>query len=94
MEQIYWAWADGDGVYINKAESFTEIILEVIDYYMDDCDKVVSLFDEHMIKIHITRDSKQQEYFVNSNDHDVSMFLDEISTEFCREDMFCLRSNF
>jgi hypothetical protein len=94
MENIYWAWADGDGVYINKAESFTEIILEVIEYYMDDYDKVDSLVEEHMIKIHITQDSKQQEFCIKSNDHDVSNFLDEISAKFYREDMFCIRSDF
>jgi hypothetical protein len=93
MEKIYWAWADCDGVYINKAESFNEIILEVIDYYLEDCDKVVTQTEGHMIKIYITQDSKQQEYFVKSNDHDVSEFLDEMSVEYCREDMFCIRSD-
>ena len=36
MKAYVWAWADGDGNYINQAESLREILEEILEYYFDE----------------------------------------------------------
>ena len=67
MSKYVWAWADGEGNYINEAENLSDILNEVLEYYSCDYEdfKIDESGDRFLIQIDTDEQSHRYEIKVD-----------------------------
>ena len=92
MKDYVWAWADGEGNYINKAESLREILDQILEYYFDDESdyKIEEVNSKFLINIAIDEQPLQYEIDVESGA--LCEFLNELAELVDRPDKFDISS--
>ena len=92
MKAYVWAWADGDGNYINQAESLREILDQILEYYFDDESyyKIEEVESKFLINVAIDNQSLQYEIDIESGA--LCEFLNELAESVDRPDKFDISS--
>ena len=92
MKAYVWAWADGEGNYINKAESLREILDQVLEYYFDDeSDYKIEEVDSKFL-INIAIDEQPLQYEIDVESGALCEFLNELADLVDRPDKFDISS--
>ena len=92
IKAYVWAWADGEGNYINQAESLREILDQILEYYFDDESdyKIEEVNSKFLINIAIDEQPLQYEIDVESGA--LCEFLNELAELVDRPDKFDISS--
>ena len=92
MKAYVWAWADGEGNYINEAESLREILEQILEYYFDDESdyKIEEAGSKFLINVFI--DDQSLQYKINIESGAVCEFLNELAELVDRPDKFDISS--
>ena len=92
IKAYVWAWADGEGNYINQAESLREILDQILEYYFDDESdyKIEEVNSKFLINIAIDEQPIQYEIDVESGA--LCEFLNELAELVDRPDKFDISS--
>ncbi len=92
IKAYVWAWADGEGNYINQAESLREILDQILEYYFDDESdyKIEEVNSKFLINIAIDEQPLQYEIDVESGA--LCEFLNELAEMVDRPDKFDISS--
>ena len=92
MKAYVWAWADGEGNYINEAESLREILEQILEYYFDDESdyKIEEAHSKFLINVAIDDQSLQYEIDIESGA--LCEFLNELAELVDRPDKFDISS--
>ncbi len=93
-EKLIWSWFDGDGVYVNHAESLEDIIEEIFEYYFDEAAVVTIKKTEHHFEIEVCDEetgSKNLCKIKNCNSA-VAEFLKLIASKEGRPDEFSIKT--
>ena len=92
MKAYVWAWADGEGNYINEAESLREILEQILEYYFDDeSDYKIEETDSKFL-INVVIDEKPLQYQIDIESGALSEFLNELAELVDRPDKFDISS--
>jgi hypothetical protein len=87
-----WAWADGEGNYINKAESLREILDQILEYYFDDeSDYKIEEVDSKFL-INFAMDDQSLKYEIDIEPNALCEFLNELAELVDRPDKFDISS--
>ena len=79
MKAYVWAWADGEGNYINQAESLREILEQILEYYFDDeSDYKIEEVDSKFL-INVAIDDQSLKYEINIETDALCEFLNELA---------------
>ena len=93
MTTYVWAWADGEGNYINEAESLREILDQILEYYFDDeSDYKIEELDSKFF-ITVVTDEKPIQYEIDIDPNALSEFLNELAMLVDRSDKFDIWTN-
>ncbi len=67
MKKYVWAWADGEGNYINEAKNLSDILHEVLEYYSCDYEdfKIDESDDRFLIQIDTDKQTHRYEFKVD-----------------------------
>ena len=88
MKAYVWAWADGEGNYINKAESLREILDQILEYYFDDeSDYKIEEVDSKFL-INFAMDDQSLRYEIDIEPNALCEFLNELAELVDRPDKF------
>ena len=92
MSTYVWAWADEDGNYINHADSLSDILNEVLEYYSCDYDdfNIVEKDGKFLIQIDIDQESTRHAIEINATA--LSEFLNQQARLVGRPDKFTVQS--
>jgi hypothetical protein len=92
MKAYVWAWADGEGNYINKAESLREILEQILEYYFDDESdyKIEEAGSKFLINVVIGEKPLQYEIDIESGA--LCEYLNELAELVDRPDKFDISS--
>jgi len=92
MKAYVWAWADGEGNYINQAESLREILEQILEYYFDDeSDYKIEEVDSKFL-INVAIDDQSLKYEINIETDALCEFLNELAELVDRPDKFDISS--
>ena len=93
MTTYVWAWADGEGNYINEAESLREILEQILEYYFDDESdyKIEEAGSKFLINVVI--DEKPLQYEIDIDSGSLCEFLNELAMLVDRPDKFDIWTN-
>ena len=92
MKAYVWAWADGEGNYINQAESLREILEQILEYYFDDeSDYKIEEADSKFL-FQVTLDQQVVDYQIDCEINALREFLNEIADRVDRPDKFDILS--
>jgi siroheme synthase (precorrin-2 oxidase/ferrochelatase) len=92
MKAYVWAWADGEGNYINQAESLREILEQILEYYFDDeSDYKIEEIDRKFL-IDVAIDDQSLKYEINIEPDALCEFLNELAELVDRPDKFDISS--
>ena len=95
MKKYMWSWYDGEGCYVNKADSIQEILETVLTYYFDpnedgsEC-KVQVVETNGTFEISLQREDDVERHEIEASEDAVIEFLNEAARNECRQDMFNL----
>ena len=79
MKAYVWAWADGEGNYINQAESLREILDQILEYYFDDeSDYKIEEVDSKFL-INVAIDDQSLKYEIDIKPNALCEFLNELA---------------
>ena len=92
IKAYVWAWADGEGNYINQAKNLREILDQILEYYFDDESdyKIEEVNSKFLINIAIDEQPLQYEIDVESGA--LCEFLNELAEMVDRPDKFDISS--
>jgi hypothetical protein len=92
MKAYVWAWADGEGNYINQAESLREILEQILEYYFDDESdyKIEEAGSKFLINVSI--DDQSLQYKIDIESGALCEFLNELAELVDRPDKFDISS--
>ncbi len=92
MKAYVWAWADGEGNYINEAESLREILEQILEYYFDDESdyKIEEAGSKFLINVFI--DDRPLKFESDVESGALCEFLNELAELFDRPDKFDISS--
>jgi len=92
MKAYVWAWADGEGNYINEAESLREILEQILEYYFDDESdyKIEEAGSKFLINVFI--DDQSLQYKIDIESGALCEFLNELAELVDRPDKFDISS--
>ena len=93
MKKIIWSWSDGDGTYVNQAESLEEIIEEIVEYYYDgDAEVNVKRCDGYF-EVNILDKARGLVNLYEPLDSKVAVveFLAYLAKQEGRPDIFCIQ---
>ena len=92
MTTYVWAWADGEGNYINEAESLREILEQILEYYFDDESdyKIEETGSKFLINVVIGEKPLQYEIDIESGA--LCEYLNELAELVDRPDKFDISS--
>ena len=92
MKAYVWAWADGEGNYINQAESLREILDQILKYYFDDeSDYKIEEVDSKFL-INVAIDDQSLQYEIDVESGALCEFLNELAELVDRPDKFDISS--
>ena len=92
MKAYVWAWADGEGNYINEAKSLREILEQILEYYFDDeSDYKIEELDSKFF-ITVVTDENPIQYEIDNEPNALSEFLNELAMLVDRPDKFDISS--
>ena len=92
IKAYVWAWADGEGNYINQAESLREILEQILEYYFDDeSDYKIQEVDSKFL-IDVAIDDQSLKYEINIEPDALCEFLNELAELVDRPDKFDISS--
>jgi len=92
IKAYVWAWADGEGNYINEAESLREILEQILEYYFDDeSDYKIEETDSKFL-INVVIDEKPLQYQIDIESGSLCEFLNEFAELVDRPDKFDISS--
>ena len=93
-EKLIWSWFDGDGVYVNHAESLEDIIEEIFEYYFDDAAVVTIKKTEHHFEIEVRDEetSSKNLHKIKNCNSEVAEFLEFLAREEGRPDEFSIKA--
>lgn len=95
MKKYMWGWYDGEGCYVNKADSMQEILETVLTYYFDpnedgsEC-KVQVVETDGTFEISLQHEDGVERHEIEASEDTVIEFLNEIARNEYRPDMFGL----
>jgi len=92
MKAYVWAWADGDGNYINQAESLREILEEILEYYFDEDESFNVEEVDGKFLFQVTLDQQVVDYQIDCETNALREFLNEIADRVDRPDKFDILS--
>ena len=88
IKTYVWAWADGEGNYINQAESLREILDQILEYYFDDeSDYKIEEADSKFL-INVAIDDQSLKYEIDIESGSLCEFLNELAELVDRPDKF------
>ena len=92
MKAYVWAWADGEGNYINQAESLRGILEQILEYYFDDeSDYKIEEVDSKFL-INVVIDDQYLKYEIDIESGALCEFLNELAELVDRPDKFDISS--
>lgn len=92
IKTYVWAWADGEGNYINEAESLREILEQILEYYFDDESDYKIEETNSKFLINVVIDEKPLQYQIDIESGALSEFLNELAELVDRPDKFDISS--
>ena len=92
MKAYVWAWADGEGNYINKAESLREILDQILEYYFEDESDYKIEESDRKFLINVAIDEKPFQYEIDIESGALCEFLNELAELVDRPDKFDISS--
>ena len=92
MKAYVWAWADGDGNYINQAESLREILDQILEYYFDEDESFNVEEVDGKFLINVAIDDQSLKYEINIEPDALCEFLNELAELVDRPDKFDISS--
>lgn len=92
IKAYVWAWADGEGNYINEAKNLREILDQILECYFDDENdyKIEEVDSKFLINVAIDNQSLQYEIDIESGA--LCEFLNELAEMVDRPDKFDISS--
>jgi hypothetical protein len=91
MKKYVWAWADDDGNYINEAESLSEILDDVLDYYLSDYKQFEVTERDGQFLIQIEMNEQSSQYKIEVSPEALGNFLNQLATIENRCDKFTIQ---
>jgi len=92
MTTYVWAWADGEGNYINQAKNLREILDQILEYYFDDeSDYKIEEVDSKFL-INVAIDNQSLQYEIDIESGALCEFLNELAELVDRPDKFDISS--
>ena len=86
-----WAWAEGEGNYINKASSLRQIIEEILEYYYCDDENITINEAEGKFLITVEHNGQNDQYKIDIDIDSAREFLNELARIVDRPDTFDIR---
>lgn len=91
MNNFVWTWADDEGNYINEAESLSEILHEVLDYYLSDFKQFEVAERDGKFLIQIAMDEQSSQYKIEVSPEALGKFLNQLAAVENRCDKFAIQ---
>jgi methyl coenzyme M reductase beta subunit len=88
MINYFWAWKDDYGLHLLQADTFAEIIKDVIDFYSDDDAVVVVKNIGKSLQVQVSCYGLELDSKVGLDIYSVSNFLAVLAKKFDRKDEF------
>mgnify|MGYP000508775958 CR=1 FL=1 len=92
MKNFVWAWSDEEGNYINEAESLSEILDDVLDYYSCHYQDFKIIVNDEKFFIQIDDGELTNRYEVCANPNALTEFLNNQAALVGRPDKFNIYS--